>query len=61
MQRNQKVRSAKNACYGYKKYLFDVEMGKSKSIYRSQLMFRNRKHKVNAVEVNKVASNIDDN
>ena len=37
----------------YKKYLFNP--GKSKSIYRSQLMFRNRKHEVHTVEVNKVA------
>ena len=42
----------------YKKCLFDP--GKSKSIYRSQLMFRNRKHEVHAVEVNKLALNRDD-
>ena len=41
----------------YKKCLFD---SKSKSIYRSQLMFRNRKHEVHTVEVNKVAINRDD-
>ena len=42
----------------YKKCLFNP--GKSKSIYRPQLMFRNRKHKVHTVEVNKVALNRDD-
>ena len=42
----------------YKKCLFDP--GKSKSIYRSQLMFRNRKHEVHTVEVNKIALNRDD-
>ena len=31
-----------------------------KSIYRSQLMFRNRNHEVHTVEVNKVALNRDD-
>ena len=46
----------------YKKCLFDSidGMGKSKSIYRRQLMFRNRKHEVHTVEVNKVALNRDD-
>ena len=43
----------------YKKCLFDP--GKSKSIDRSQLMFRNRKHEVHTVEVNKIALNRDDN
>ena len=33
----------------YKKCLFNI---KSKSIYRSQLMFRNEKHEVHTVEVN---------
>ena len=42
----------------YKKSLFDP--GKSKSIYRPQLMFRNRKHEVHTVEVSKVALNRDD-
>ena len=42
----------------YKKCLFNP--GKSKSIYRLQLMFRNRKHEVHTVEVNKVALNRDD-
>ena len=32
-----------------------------KSIYRSQLMFRNRNHEVHTVKVNKVALNRDDN
>ena len=41
----------------YKKCLFNV---KSKSIYRSQLMFRNEKHEIHTVEVNKVALNRDD-
>ena len=41
----------------YKKCLFD---SKSKSIYRSQLMLRNRKHEVHTVEVNKVSINRDD-
>ena len=34
---------------------------KSKSIYRSQLMFRNNNHEIHTVEVNKVALNRDDN
>ena len=42
----------------YKKCLFDPVHGKS--IYRRQLMFRNRKHEVHTVEVNKVALNRDD-
>ena len=42
----------------YKKCLFNP--GKSKSIYKSQSMFRNRKHEVHTVEVNKVALNRDD-
>ena len=33
---------------------------KSKSIYRLQLMFRNEKHEIHTVEVNKVALNKDD-
>ena len=41
----------------YKNCLLDV---KSKSIYRSQLMFRNNKHETHTVEVNKVALNRDD-
>ena len=36
----------------YKECLFDSV---GKSIYRSQLMFRNRNHEVYTVEVNKVA------
>ena len=47
----------------YKKCLFDpadLEMGKEESIYRSQLMFRNKKHEVHTVKVNKVALNRDD-
>ena len=42
----------------YKKCLFSP--GESKSIYRSQLTFRNRNHEVHTVEVNKVALNRDD-
>ena len=38
-----------------KKCLFDP--GKSKNIYRPQLMFRNKKHEVHSIEVNKVALN----
>ena len=34
--------------------------GESKSIYRQQLMFRNKKHEIHTVEVNKVALNRDD-
>ena len=41
----------------YKNCLLDV---KSKSIYKSQLMFRNNKHEIHTVEVNKVALNRDD-
>ena len=41
----------------YKNCLLDV---KSKSIYRSQLMFRNKKHEIHTVKVNKVALNRDD-
>ena len=44
----------------YKNCLLDV---KRKSIYRTQLMFKNNKHKIRAVEVltfNKVALNRDD-
>ena len=41
----------------YKNCLLDA---KSKSIYRRQLMFRNRKHEVYTVEVNQVALNRDD-
>ena len=41
----------------YKKCLFN---SKSKSVYRSQVMFRNRKHGVHTVEVNKAALNTDD-
>ena len=40
----------------YKKCLFDPV---GKSIYRSQLMFRNKNHEVHTVEVNKVALNKD--
>ena len=42
----------------YKKCFFNP--GKSKSMYRSQLMFRNRNHEVHTVEVNKAALNRDD-
>ena len=42
----------------YKKCLFDPVAGKS--IYRSQLKFRNKKYEVHTVEVNKVALNRDD-
>ena len=42
----------------YKKCLFDP--GKSKSTFRLQLMFRNRKHEVHTVKVNKVTLNRDD-
>ena len=41
----------------YKEYLFNSV---GKSIFRSQLMFRNKNHEVHAVEVNKVALNRDD-
>ena len=41
----------------YKKRLFDPV---GKSIYRSQVMFRNRNREVHMVEVNKVALNRDD-
>ena len=41
----------------YKNCLLDV---KSKSIYRSQLMFRNNMHEIHTVEVDKVALNRDD-
>ena len=46
----------------YKKCLFDPVdgMGKSKSIYRQQSMFRSNKHEVHTVEVSKVALNRDD-
>ena len=40
----------------YKNCLLDV---KSKSIYRSQLMFRNKRREIHAVEVNKVVLNRD--
>ena len=40
----------------YKKCLFNPV---GVSIYRSQVMFRNRKHEVHTVEVNKVALNRD--
>ena len=42
----------------YKKCLFNPVDGKS--IYRLQLMFRNKKHEVHTVEVNKVALNRND-
>ena len=42
----------------YKNCLFD---SKSKSIYISQLMFKNNRHEVHMVEVNRVAINRDDN
>ena len=41
----------------YKKCLFDPV---GATIYRSQLMFRNKKHEVHMVEVNKIALNRDD-
>ena len=41
----------------YKNCLLDSE---SKSIYRSQLMFRNAKHEIHTVEVNKIALNRND-
>ena len=43
----------------YKKCLFDP-VDKSKSIYKRQLIFRNRKHEVHTIEVNKVALNRDE-
>ena len=59
MQRNQKVCGEKTLDFDdYKKCLFNPVDGKS--IYRRQLMFRNRKHEVHTVEVNKVALNRDD-
>ena len=42
----------------YKECLFNSV---GKSIYRSQLMFRNRNHEVHMVEVNNVALNRGDN
>ena len=42
----------------YRKCFFNP--GESKSIYKLQLMFRNKKHEVDTVEVNKVALNRDD-
>ena len=41
----------------YKKCLFDQV---DKSVYRSQLMFRSKKHEVYTIEVNKVALNRND-
>ena len=41
----------------YKARLFDPV---GSSIYRSQVMFRNKKHEVHTVEVNKIALNRDD-
>ena len=41
----------------YKKCLFNPV---GESIYRPQLMFRNKKHEVHTVEINKVALNRDD-
>ena len=43
----------------YKKCLFGSGC-KTESIYRPQLMFRNEKHEIRTVEVNKVALNRDD-
>ena len=40
-----------------KNCLLDV---KSESIYRPQLMFRNNKHEIHTVEVNKITLNRDD-
>ena len=40
-----------------KNCLFDV---KSKSIYKSQLVFRNKKHEFHTTEANKFALNRDD-
>ena len=46
----------------YKKCHFGPvdDMGKSKVIYRQQLVFRIKKHDIHTVEVNKVALNRDD-
>ena len=58
MQRNQKAVVKEALDFDdYKKCLFDPT---GKSIYKHQFMFRNRKHKVHTVEVNKVALNRDD-
>ena len=58
MQRNQEMHGMKMISFDdYKKCLLDA---KSKSIYRSQLMFKNDKHEMHTVEVNKVALNKDD-
>ena len=58
MQRNQECVVKRMLSFDdYKNYLLDV---KRKSIYRTQLMFKNNKHKIHAVEVNKVALNRDD-
>ena len=45
---------------GFNYYKECVFNSVGKSIYRSQLMFRNRNHEVHTVEVNKVALNRDD-
>ena len=42
---------------GYKNCLLDAN---SRSIYRLKLMFRNNKHEIHTVEVNKVALSRDD-
>ena len=55
MKGNQEMLHEEFRCY--KNCLLDV---KSKSIYKSQLMFRNNKHEIHTVEVNKVALNRDD-
>ena len=58
-------------CKGIKKCVVEKTIGfndynnclldaKSKSIHRSQLVFRNKKHEVHIVEVKKVALNRDD-
>ena len=56
-------------CKGIKKYVVKKTISfddykncllDSKSIYRPQIMFRNNKHEIHTVEVNKVALNRDD-
>ena len=58
MQRNQKCVVKKMLVFDdYKMCLFDPV---GATTYRSQLIFRNKKHEVHTVEVNKIALNRDD-
>ena len=49
-----------NKTIGFNDYKNCLLNAKSKSIYRSQLMFRNKKHEVHTVEVDKAALKRDD-